>query len=94
MDTARSLLSTPHPISSELLLSRLVRVVLPSIAAILPSQSYQAQLNDNEPPANGVSKKGKKRARGYEGDEILKVGSDFVCPTADERSAVIAALEG
>ena len=40
------------------------------------------------------SKKGKKRARGYEGDGIFNVGPKFLCKDAEEGEMLIAVLEG
>ena len=40
------------------------------------------------------SKKGKKRARGYEGDEVFKVGRTVLCPSSEDREIILASLDG
>lgn len=41
-----------------------------------------------------TGKKGKKRARGFEGDEIFKVAREIICQTNDDQLVVLAALDG
>lgn len=40
------------------------------------------------------SKKGKKRARGFEGDEVFKSGPEVLCKSVEEESMVLAVLNG
>lgn len=40
------------------------------------------------------SKKGKKRVRGYEGDEVFKVGREKLCESALDGELVLASLDG
>jgi hypothetical protein len=42
----------------------------------------------------GKNKKGKKRARGYEGDEVFKVTREVICSTREDGEVLIAALNG
>jgi hypothetical protein len=69
-----------------------VKSLLPIIAALLPRKSdIQQQLQEY---STAASKKGKKRTRGYEGDEIFKVGVGVLCPTLEDGEIVEAALDG
>lgn len=42
--------------------------------------------------ANG--KKGKKRARGFEGDDVFKVGPDLLCKNLKDSEMILAILDG
>ena len=44
--------------------------------------------------ANVGSKRGKKRSRGYEGDEVFGVGRGILCETDEDTEHLLAALEG
>ncbi|KAH8118617.1 rRNA processing/ribosome biogenesis-domain-containing protein [Phellopilus nigrolimitatus] len=85
-----TLFGSCFPPSDPFIAGRLVKVILPSIAGILSGKV------SGEDPAASVDvggKKGKKRARGYEGDEIFKVGRDVLCESALEGDMVLAALD-
>ena len=78
-----------------LLPSRLARAVIPSLVELLDSQSdVQRELDKSATSATGKGRKGKKRARNYEGDEVFKVSRAIICPTKEDGDAVIAALNG
>ncbi|KAK0490784.1 hypothetical protein IW261DRAFT_1618758 [Armillaria novae-zelandiae] len=79
------------PLHSEVSCNRLTKAVLSSITAILPSQSDFDQSTDTA--QTGRSKKGKKRARAYEGDELLKVSRNILFPLSDDGKAVLVACD-
>ena len=72
--------------------SRLARAVLPSLSTLLAVQS-QAQRDDDANAAGAKARKGKKRTRGYEGDEVFKT-REIVCPSKEDGEVVLAALNG
>ena len=76
-----------------LLSSRAARAVLPSVTALLSTQT-DVQKEDDAAQAAGKGKKGKKRARGYEGDEVFKTSRPMLCPTKVAGQVVLAALDG
>lgn len=77
-------------LSDPVLPSRLTRAVLPSLTILLASQS-QTHREDDVNGSAAKSRKGKKRARGYEGDEVFKT-REVVCPSKEDGETVIAAL--
>ncbi|KAK0242537.1 rRNA processing/ribosome biogenesis-domain-containing protein [Armillaria nabsnona] len=79
------------PFHSEVSCNRLTKAVLASITIILPSQSDFDQSTDTV--QIGRSKKGKKRARAYEGDELLKVSRNILFPLSDDGKAVLVACD-
>ena len=79
------------PLNDPMLPSRLARAVLPSLTALLASQS-QAQRDDDPISSTTKTRKGKKRARGYEGDEVFKT-REVVCPTKEAGEVILTALE-
>ncbi|PBL02302.1 hypothetical protein ARMGADRAFT_1042114 [Armillaria gallica] len=79
------------PLHSEVSCNRLTKAVLSSITTILPSQSDFDQSTDTV--QIGRSKKGKKRARAYEGDELLKVSRNILFPLSDDGKAVLVACD-
>ncbi|CDO76547.1 hypothetical protein BN946_scf184982.g6 [Trametes cinnabarina] len=72
--------------------SRLVRAAMPILTVLLSTRSQSRASNEQE-SATGRSRKGKKRARGYEGDEVFKVGREIVCRTAEEGAALLGAVD-
>lgn len=74
------------------MLGRLVKAVLPSCTSVLATK-------DDGPYQEGVvptfkGRKGKKRTRGYEGDEVFKLGKAVLCATPGDGSVIIAAVDG
>jgi len=49
----------------------------------------QQQIDEN---SAAISKKGKKRARGYEGDEVFKVGRGVLCPAPIDEEIILLTL--
>lgn len=73
--------------------SRLARAILPSVTVLLATQSH-AQADSDSVTLKSKNKRGKKRARGYEGDEMLKVSVEIMCRTAEEGEMLLVALDG
>ncbi|KAK0206320.1 rRNA processing/ribosome biogenesis-domain-containing protein [Desarmillaria ectypa] len=91
LDTLHSILVHCFPLHSEVSCNRLTKAVLSSITTILPSQSDFDQSTDTI--QTGRSKKGKKRARAYEGDELFKVSRNVLFPLSDDGKAVLVACD-
>ncbi|KAI5119513.1 hypothetical protein M0805_002449 [Coniferiporia weirii] len=85
-----SLLKWCLPPSDPLIAGRIVKAILPQLASLL-SQKTPAE----EPiaPADIGGKKGKKRARGYEGDEVFRIGRAVLCESSSDGEMVLAALD-
>ncbi|KZP24698.1 hypothetical protein FIBSPDRAFT_951090 [Athelia psychrophila] len=85
-----ALLTYCQPPHAGLLPTRLAKALLTSLTGLLSTQS-DAQPTDAA--AGGKSGKGKKRARGYEGDEVFKTTRAVICAGEVEGEVVVAALE-
>lgn len=61
-----------------------------------PQTEVQKEVEtDANSSANSTkNRKGKKRARGYEGDEVFKASRDILCPTRDDGEVVLVAVDG
>ncbi|KIK44256.1 hypothetical protein CY34DRAFT_802866 [Suillus luteus UH-Slu-Lm8-n1] len=83
------LLSNSLPPSSELSSTRLVKNILLSLMPLLPTQSdaYSGETG------SGQSKKGRKRRRDYESDEVFKLSKDVICSSIAEGNAILCALD-
>ena len=95
MTSLLALLEHTHGLHHPLLPTRLTKAVLAYVTPLLRPQSEDA----SGPTANGVegggkSRKGKKRARDYEGDEVFKVGGGVVLPTVADGEITLLALDG
>ncbi|KAH7911569.1 rRNA processing/ribosome biogenesis-domain-containing protein [Hygrophoropsis aurantiaca] len=90
LQTVNILLENCPPFHSQLGLTRLAKAVLPSVTALLSTET-EAQQSD----ASSIkqSKKGKKRRREYEGDEVFKLSRAIACPTHEDEEVVLAALD-
>ncbi|EJF56606.1 hypothetical protein DICSQDRAFT_71225 [Dichomitus squalens LYAD-421 SS1] len=75
-----------------LIASRLVRATLPKLAILLSKRS-QAGTENEQASGQGRSKKGRRHARGYEGDEVFKVGRRIVCVTAEEGDVLLVSVD-
>lgn len=50
---------------------------------------------DNDGSAGSAkSRKAKKRARGYEGDEVFKMTRSVICPAQEDGEVILATLDG
>ena len=72
--------------------SRLARAVLPVLTSLLALQS-QVHREDDTNANIAKSRKGKKRARGYEGDEVFNVSRLVICSTKEDGEVVLATLD-
>ena len=90
--TTSTLLADGSYMYDSVIVSRLVRATLPLLAIVLSKRS-QAEAEHEQTSGQGRSKKGKKRARGYEGDEVFKVGREIVCSTAEEGDVLLASVD-
>ena len=80
-------------LANTILTDRLVRAVIPYLTKpILPQSETKAT---EAADAGGSSKrKGKKRARGYEGDEVFKTSPDLLFGSSHEKRVVMVSVEG
>ena len=79
--------------SNTILANRLARAVIPYLTkSILPqSETKNAEMTDVSGSARW---KGKKRARGYEGDEIFKTNLGVLFGSPDEERVALLSIEG
>lgn len=88
--SAHSLISICGPHHDTILPSRLARAVLPSLTSILAPRS-----NLQEESVGVIkNRKGKKRARGYEGDEVFQMTKSMICTSEEDGNVLLAALDG
>ena len=88
--SAHSLIRICGPHHDTILPSRLARAVLPSLTSILaPRSSLQ-----EESVGAAKNRKGKKRARGYEGDEVFQMTKSTMCTREEDGDVLLAALDG
>lgn len=93
LTTLQTLLTHCHPLDSLLIPTRLAKAVLPSLSIILVTPT-ESEGTTSTAAASTQSKKGKKRARGYEGDEVFKLSRSVICSSLDDGKVLIAACEG
>lgn len=67
---------------------------MPLLTVVLSKRSEADAESGTQAAVHGGSKKGKKRARGYEGDEVFKVGREVVCPTSEQGEILLFAVDG
>ncbi|KAF8076598.1 rRNA processing/ribosome biogenesis-domain-containing protein [Lyophyllum atratum] len=91
LSTIQILLSSCHLLDSSLVPTRLAKAVLPSLSIILATPPEVQATEDSV--ATHKNKKGKKRARGYEGDEVFKLSREVICPGSDDGKVLLVALE-
>ncbi|KAI5893914.1 uncharacterized protein SCHCODRAFT_02539725 [Schizophyllum commune H4-8] len=84
-----------HPsFHAPLIINRLARASIPQLAVLI-SRDALTDSSSQAPSAtpSTTSKKGKKRARGFEGDESLRLTRTVICPTSDDVDALLHALD-
>ncbi|KAJ3813902.1 rRNA processing/ribosome biogenesis-domain-containing protein [Lentinula aff. lateritia] len=92
LETVHTLLTRCHPSHSPPLSSRLTRIALSNLMVILPSQTdVQNSMAQTDGTIKG--KKGRKRARNYEGDELFKASGDVICPTIDDVKSLLISCD-
>lgn len=72
--------------------TRLAQTLLRTLAPILPNAT--PTMDSTESQGGGAKGKGKKRARGYEGDELLKAGTQASALSSEQSAEIVAALDG
>ncbi|KAF9268145.1 hypothetical protein L218DRAFT_892918 [Marasmius fiardii PR-910] len=92
LETLDVLLNYCHSLSSPVVSTRLTRAVLSIVKVVLPSQTVAGQSGDTQ-TGSSKSKKGKKRARGYEGDEVFKTSISVICPSFMEAKVLLTACD-
>ena len=93
LTTIQEILTYCQPLDSPLVSTRLAKAVLPSITVILSSPS-DSQHFENTSVRSSKGKKGRKRARDYEGDEVFKLSREVICPNIDEGKVLLTAFQG
>ncbi|KAK7470430.1 hypothetical protein VKT23_001856 [Stygiomarasmius scandens] len=90
LEALQTLLTHCHPLHDSILSTRLTKIVLPLITIVLASQANAS----NEKGAEASrGKKGKRKARTYEGDEVFNTFMEVICPAADDGKALLAACD-
>ncbi|CAL1701175.1 unnamed protein product [Somion occarium] len=92
LQATASLVHNCAPPHDPLLHSRVTRAVLPFINHLLATQA-EVQRDTDTTTSGSKSKRGKKRAKGYEGDEVFSVNRSIICPTKSDGDVVLATLE-
>ncbi|KAI0346803.1 hypothetical protein BDW22DRAFT_1386488 [Trametopsis cervina] len=94
LKTVHALLNDCPGLSDPQLPSRLSRAVLPTLAGLLTSQSdAQKEMQADDRGSDAKNRKGKKRVRGYEGDEVFKISREILCPTEEDGKVVLVTLD-
>lgn len=78
---------------SPLIATRLMKSVLPSISKMLVNSDGAPDFGVNG-SSQSKSKKGKKKAQSYEGDELFSAARPVVYPTDVDAKVLLKALEG
>ncbi|TFY69413.1 hypothetical protein EVJ58_g426 [Rhodofomes roseus] len=73
--------------------SRLARAVAPAPSVLLSTKS-QGQQDAGVGASKSKNRKGKKRARGYEGDEVFNVAADVVCTSETDGNVLLTSIDG
>ncbi|KAG0709826.1 rRNA processing/ribosome biogenesis-domain-containing protein [Suillus ampliporus] len=85
----QALLSNSFPPSSEISSTRLVKAIMLSLMPLLSTQSDSHPGETN----SGQNKKGRKRRRDYEGDEVFRLSKDVICTSTAEEEDILCALD-
>lgn len=86
----KALLQKTRFVDTPIAPNRIMRAVLPSLVVILSSSTTADAIGTTDAAA---SKKGKKKAKNYAGDEVFKVTREVICPTEVDGQVVLSALE-
>nr|GAT59990.1 predicted protein [Mycena chlorophos] len=88
LEALRASLSHGHALYSTMIANRLAKAVIPLAGALIDRRT-DARPAEME---TGKSKKGKKRARDFDGDEVFRTGHEVVCPRTDDSKALLCAF--
>ncbi|KAG8961176.1 hypothetical protein FRC03_005682, partial [Tulasnella sp. 419] len=94
LDTIPILVYSIRPFHSTLVPSALCKTVLPSVTKLVgeePRGNANTETNNSDPSVS--RRKGKKRARGYEGDEVFKKEKGSYRLTFHESDEALAAID-
>ncbi|KAJ8086825.1 hypothetical protein PM082_005650 [Marasmius tenuissimus] len=92
LQTLDVLLASCRSLTSPILSTRLTRAVVSIVKSVLPSQADAGSSADTQ-GGGPKSRKGKKRARGYEGDEVFKTSISVICPSIVEGKVLLTACD-
>ncbi|KAL1708625.1 rRNA processing/ribosome biogenesis-domain-containing protein [Schizophyllum commune] len=83
-----------HPFfHAPLIINRLARASIPQLTILLSRDALTDSSPQSTTTPSTTTKKGKKRARGFEGDESLRLTRTVACPTPDDAAALLSALD-
>ncbi|TFK71783.1 hypothetical protein BDN72DRAFT_957805 [Pluteus cervinus] len=92
LSALNNILDKCHLLASHLLLARILRALLPSLVQILGA-AKGIHVAGEVKASTSSSKKGKKRARNFEGDEILREPMEFLFPSPEDRKATLITVK-
>lgn len=93
LQASRTLLTSCPHLHDSISASRLARAVVPSIATLLSTKS-QGQEVAGTTASKTRNRKGKKRARGYEGDEVFNVTAEVISASKVDGDVLLASIDG
>ncbi|KAL1723421.1 rRNA processing/ribosome biogenesis-domain-containing protein [Schizophyllum commune] len=83
-----------HPsFHAPLIINRLARASIPQLTILLSRDALPDSSSHPTTTPSNTTKKGKKRARGFEGDESLRLTRTVICPTSGDATALLSALD-
>ncbi|KAK7061882.1 Pre-rRNA-processing protein rix1 [Favolaschia claudopus] len=89
LNTLQVVLEKCHPLHATHIVNRLGRAIVPFLSIVL---TKEPESRESEGDAPGRSKKSRKRAREFEGDEVFKIGREVVCPSAVDGEVLLSAF--
>ncbi|THV08346.1 hypothetical protein K435DRAFT_740384 [Dendrothele bispora CBS 962.96] len=92
LEALQTLLTQCHPLHDSILSTRLTKVISSFTSILLPKQSDTSNDSEKAAVASG-GKKGKKRARAYEGDEVFNTSMEVICPAHNDGKALLTACD-
>lgn len=93
LKATRALLTACPHLHDPITVSRLARAAAPLLAVLLSTKS-QAQEAVGNTAFKSKNRKGKKRARGYEGDEIFNITAEVICNSKVDGDVLLASIDG
>ncbi|KAH9938362.1 uncharacterized protein B0H18DRAFT_12189 [Fomitopsis serialis] len=85
------LAACPH-LHDTITASRLARAIAPALTILLATKT-QGQQDAGTNASRTKNRKGKKRARGYEGDEVFNVAADVICTSKTDGDVLLASID-
>lgn len=86
-----AVLTNSLPLHSDVTCNRIARATVSLISVILPSQS---EVESKDGPNTVKTKKKKRKAGGFEGDEVFKTSRDLLFPSAEDGEVVLTSCRG